>query len=318
MKKQLILVINKLNKKPLISLSVEELRLYFDYRLENLIKDKKALTRCELDYLLSETGPGNRRINPQIISEMTHDKVFIYSPYSYIPEFKTLTEHKKVLDDYTATEKTSTKTNNLIVELLEKYLNDIKIIKNQPLIIEANFSNTPVFCLIKNGDWIFPDTELFTFLKQCQEQKRIPIIIAKKIAGILFPVFKNISILGLNLYKTYLPKEAEQLIKNASYKPEGGFLTGFQYNGQFQILNKEYVHGIKDEYWNGDQLKNFFENVLPKNIEAYYKNFLDLKIKIADNFVGTVSQFRKNKATKGLIQSYEMQENLIKRLISPS
>jgi hypothetical protein len=133
MKKQLNLVINKLNKHPLISLSIEELRLYFDYRLENLIKDKKVLTRNELDYLLSETGPGNRRIDPRIISEMTHDDIFTCPPYSDIPEFKSLADHKKILDDYVAVEKISNKTNDLIVELLGKYLDGIKIIKNQPL-----------------------------------------------------------------------------------------------------------------------------------------------------------------------------------------
>lgn len=318
MKKQLNLVINKLNKHSLISLSIEELRLYFDYRLENLIKDKKVLTRNELDYLLSETGPGNRRINPHIISEMTHDDIFTCPPYSNIPEFKSLADHKKILDDYIAIEKISIKTNDLIIELLGKYFDGIKIIKNQPLIVEANFNSTPVFCLIKNGDWVIPDTELFTFLKQCQEQKRMPVVIAKKIAGILFPVFKNISILGLNLYKTYLPEKAKQLIKNASYKLEGNFISEIKYNGQFQILNTGYIQGIKDEDWEGDQFKNFFENVLPKNIETYYGNFLNSKIKIADNFLETASQFRKNKATKGLIQSYGMQESLIKKLASHS
>ncbi len=316
MKKQLNLVINKLNKHPLVSLSIEELRLYFDYRLENLIKDKKVLTRNELDYLLSETGPGNRRIDPQIISEMVHDNIFTCPPYSSLPEFQQLAERKEELEEYIANQKTSDETNKLIVEILAEYTTSIKIIENNPLTVETNLNNIPITFLIKNGDWIIPNTELFIFLKDCQEQKRMPIIIAKKIAGILFPVFKNISILGLNLYKTYLPEKAEELIKNASYKPEENFISAIKYNGQFQILNAEYVHGINDEHWEGYQFKNFFENVLPKNIETYYGNFLNSKIKIADNFLGTVSQFRKNKASKGLMQSYETQESLIKKLAS--
>ncbi len=314
MKKQLNLVIHKLDKKPITSLSIEELKLYFDHRLENLIRDKKVLTKNELNYLLSETGPGNRRIDPQLVSRLTNDKIFSSNLYLNIPEFQRLKEQKEILDNYVMTQKSSDKTLELISKLLKGYLQNIKIITNQPFIIEASFKKIPVLCLIKNGDWVFPDTELFGFLKGCQEQKRLPVIVARKISGILFPVFKNISILGLNLYKTYLPEGAKELIKNASYKPEESFLIETKYNGQFQLLDKEYVNDIKDEYWNGDQLKNFFENVLPKNIEEYYRNFLNLKIQIAESFIETVSQFRKNKATKGLLESYEARENLIKKL----
>ena len=314
MKKQLNLVIRKLDKKPITSLSIEELKLYFDHRLENLIRDKKVLTKNELNYLLSETGPGNRRIDPQLVSRLTNDKIFSSTPYLNIPEFQRLKKQKEILDNYIVAQKSSDKTLGLISELLGEYLADIKTIANRPFIIKANFKKIPVLCLIKNGDWIFPDAELFGFLQECQKQERLPIIVAKKISGILFPVFKNLSVLGLNLYKTYLPEDAKELIKNASYKPEENFLTETKYNGQFQLLDKEYVNGIKDEYWNGDQLKNFFENVLPKNIEGYYQNFLNLKIQIADSFVETVSQFRKNKATKGLLESYETRENLIKKI----
>lgn len=314
MKKQLNLVIRKLYKKPITSLSIEELELYFDHRLENLIRDKKVLTKNELDYLLSETGPGNRRIDPQIVSRLTNDKIFSSTLYINIPEFQQLKKQKEILDDYVMTQKSSDKTLGLISKLLGGYFQDIKTTTNQPFTIEAKFKKIPISCLIKNGDWIFPDADLFGFLKNCQKQKRLPVIVAKKISGILFPVFKNISTLGLNLYKTYLPEDAKVLIKNASYKPEENFLTETKYNGQFQLLDKEYVKGIKDEYWDGDQLKNFFENVLPKNIEEYYRNFLNLKIQIADSFVETVSQFRKNKATKGLLESYEARENLIKKL----
>src|SRR3989339_20912 len=85
-------------------------------------------------------------------------------------------------------------------------------------------------------------------------------------------------------------------------KNKKGFLPELKYNDQFQFLSKEYVENIQDEYWNGDQLKNFFEGVLPNNIAVCYENFLSLKISIADNFIDTVSQFRKNKATKGLLE----------------
>ena len=81
-----------------------------------------------------------------------------------------------------------------------------------------------------------------------------------------------------------------------------------KYNDQFQFLTPEYLENIQDEYWEGDPLKSFFENILPNNIKSCYENFLSLKINIADNFIDTVSQFRKNKATRGLLEAYTAQE----------
>ena len=76
-------------------------------------------------------------------------------------------------------------------------------------------------------------------------------------------------------------------------------------------MTPEYVENIRDEYWEGDQLKNFFENILPNNIKAYFENFLGLKINITDNFIDTVSQFRKNKASRGLLESYKAKEKMV-------
>lgn len=311
MKKQLKTIINKLNKKPIHTLSVDELDIYFEHRLDKLIHDKKVLTRNELSYLLSETGPGNRRIDPQIILKFVDQDILISPIYESLPEIQKLKEQKEKAEQYVLAHKTSEKTKELIVKLVGQYLKKIKIISENPLVIEASFGNTPVICLIRNGDWIFPDSELFSFLKTSQAQKRFPLVISKKISGILFPVFKGLSILGLNLHKTLLPKEGEKLIKSAAYKPKESFLSELKYNDQFQFLTTEYIDNIQDEYWEGDPLKNFFENILPNNIKSYYENFLSLKINIADNFIGTVSQFRKNKATRGLLETYTAQEKLI-------
>ena len=63
---------------------------------------------------------------------------------------------------------------------------------------------------------------------------------------------------------------------------------------------------------NSDQLINFLENTLPNNITTYYDNFIKMKIKVSDNLVDTVSQFRKNKVTKAIIESHKRQEELLK------
>ena len=310
MKKQLKTVINKLYKQPIHTLTTEELGMYFEHRLEKLIHDKKVLTRNELRYLLSETGPGNRRIDPRIISRLADQDIFISPIYATLPEIQKLKDQKEKVEQYMLTHKVSEETNALIIKLIGNYLKKIEMVSDSPFVVEAVFGGTPIYCLIRNGDWVFPDSELFSFLKTAQEQKKFPVIISKKISGILFPIFKGLSILGLNLYKTLLPKEGEKLIRSSAYKPKESFLPELKYNDQFQFLTKEYVENIQDEYWSGDQLKNFFEGALPNNIATCYANFLNLKISIADNFIDTVSQFRKNKATKGLLETYKAQERI--------
>ncbi len=311
MKKQLKTVINKLNKQPIFSLTSDEFDLYFEHRLDKLVYDKKVLTRNELIYLLSETGPGNRRIDPRLVTTLVNQDILISSIYEALPEIKKLKDKKEKVEKYILAHKISKETKELIAKLIKTYLKNVKIASYDPFIIEATFKGVPVACFIRNGDWIFPDQELFSFLQTAQTQKRFPIIIAKKISGILFPVFKGLSILGLNLYKTFLPEEAEKLIANSVYKPKESFLQELKYNGQFQFLTSEYVENIQDKYWEGDPLKNFFENVLPKNMQTYFENFSNLKINIADNFIDTVSQFRKNKATKGLLEAYKAQDKMI-------
>lgn len=91
MKRRLKTVINKLNKHSISSLTSDELNIYFDHRLEKLIHDKKVLTKDELSYLLSETGPGNRRIDPRLIPRRVNEDVLVSPLYETPPEIKRMT-----------------------------------------------------------------------------------------------------------------------------------------------------------------------------------------------------------------------------------
>lgn len=295
----------KLEKYPLNSLTKDEILLYFNYRLENLCNSKSVITRSELVYLMSETGPGNKRFDPRLLPLLTNSTHF-----SSRFADEDLLKKKQAVDSFVLNNKHTEETQDLIIQTLSRHLKDIKIVSRNPFVFETIFDGVPVSCLFKNGEWVFPDSELFSFLKKAQSDKRFPLVIAKKISGILFPLFKGVSILGLNLYKTYLPENGKSIIDNASQRIERPF-RDLRYNDQFQFLSEEYVDGIRDEHWNGEAIYNFFENILPKHINIYSRDFFKTKIKIADDFIGTVSQFKKNKATKGLIKSYQAIENQI-------
>ncbi len=306
----------KLNKQPISSLSREEVKLYFDHRLQNLISSKKVLVRNELEYLLGETGPGNLRIEPDLFRLLASKGSFIQSPFENIPEIKKLKAQKEAAEKHIEKNINASETQNLLTKLFGNYLQKIKVAPKEPFVIEGELNTIPVTCLIKNGGWILPNTELFSFLKSSQEQKRFPVIVAKKISGILFPVFKGLSIMGLNTYKIYLPENDKKIIDAAKSNEE--LLAELKYNNQFQFMNKEFTEKITDEYYEGESIKNFFEVILKNNVDGYYKNFLQLKVKIADNFIDTVSQFRKNKATRGLIENYKNKQRLINELKAQS
>lgn len=297
MRKKLKEIQKKLDKYPISSLSKEEIELYFDHRLQNLLSSKKVLVRNELEYLLGETGPGNLRIEPDLFRLLAGKQTLMLSPFESIPEIQKLKKLKETAEKHIVQTINSSETQNLLAGILDNYLKKIKVVSKEPFIVEGELRALPVVCLIKNGEWILPNTELFSFLKSAQEQKRFPIVIAKKISGILFPVFKGLSIMGLNTYKIFLPEKSRKIIE--AVKSDEEMLRELKYNNQFQFNECEPV-------------QNFFEVILKEHIDTYSRNFAQSKVKIADNFIDTIIQFRKNKATRGLIASYENKQNLIK------
>ena len=305
MRKKLKEIQNKLNKYPISTLSKEEMELYFDHRLQSLLLSKKVLVRNELEYLLGETGPGNLRIEPDLFRLLVDKESFIQPPFESVPEIKKLKTLKETAEKHIEKNINMPVIQELLIKILDNYLKRSGVVSKEPFIIEGELNKVPVTCLIKNGGWVFPDAELFQFLKSSQEQKKFPVIIAKKISGILFPVFKGLSILGLNTYKILLPEKSRENINAVKSNEE--MLRDLKYNNQFQFIDKMFIN-------DGEPIKSFFEVILKDRIDAYYKNFMQSKIKISDNFIDTVSQFRKNKATRGLIENYERKQKLLSEL----
>lgn len=296
----------KLKKKQIITLSREELQIYFNYRLKNLVDQKKVLVYDELKYLMGETGPGNLRIDPQLLSTLTKETTFASSTTND-PALKLL-KNKKKAEEYIQKNIHSEKTNEMLVQLISHFIKEIKILKENPLIIQGIFESTPVTCLINNGEWIYPEEKIFSFLKKVKADSSFPIIIAKKISGLLFPVFKSLFILGLTTYRTYMPEEGLKII--TLVKSDEDTIFNIKYNDQFEFLTSEHVKN-PDHEWEGDTLKFFFKKTLPNNIENYHNNFLDSKYTIRDNFSETVSQFRKNVIMKKIVENFKLREGLI-------
>jgi len=103
--------------------------------------------------------------------------------------------------------------------------------------------------------------------KNVKKQKRQPILVAKKIHGILFPFFKSVSVLGVNIYSTLVNKKIIELtngLKNEATLSDN-------YNERIGDL-ADFVDNIKDEHYEDNLIKKIFKYL--------YQNILKIIIKI--------------------------------------
>lgn len=305
----------KLKKNPIGTLSKDELQKYFKYRLENLLYKKRVLVFDELKYLMCETGPGNLRLDPQIVSELTQEDFFVTTQPLSKEDLQKPLKKKLFAANYIQQNRDSEFTQSLIRKIISNYLKHTTVKSVNPFIINGDFKKIPVTCLIKNGEWIYPDQNLFSFLKEAKKENRQPIIIAKKISAILFPIFKALAVFGVNTYRTYLPEEGKKIIEDVSLVETYSYFDT-SYNGQFDFLNDLILKDFNDPFWNGDLLISFFEKTLPMNIESYFNTFSNPKKQVDDDFLSTASKLRKNKLTKKIMENFKTREALLESFAS--
>jgi len=304
--------IKKIKSIPIYHLSAAEFRAYFEYRIEKILLHRVIIVRNELEYLLCETGRWNLRIDPEFIPLITREKTLVseHSPY---PNTQELLQRKIGAENYIFEASNSPETQRLILDIISPYLNQPNIVSIEPFVVDGQFEGIPVSCLIRNGRWILPDKEFFSFLRRCQTQNKFPVLISKKISGILFPFFRSISVMGLNTYKIILPRNGQRLIEEIR-EIEGGFYS-MKYCNQFHFIDKDATSKVKGEDPTPDLIRPFFETTLRTHIAGYFSAFLHSRIIIKDNFIDTASQFKMTKSTDKLLKTYMTRQHLKQELM---
>ena len=182
----------KLAKHPLSPLTPKELKVYFIYRLHNLLGQKRVLVRRELEYLLGETGPGMLRIDPELLHSLTDEQIFTDSLMAHFTEMTgAITNQKTKIQERISEDLCSQEAAKLMATLLGHYIQSLEIRTLHPLVFKGSFEQVPVHVLVINGGWLMPDRILLGFLGEAQRSQSLPLVIAKKIHGILFPLFKS-------------------------------------------------------------------------------------------------------------------------------
>lgn len=304
--------IKKLKKERLYSLSPEEFRAYFEHRRDRLISDKRVLVRNELEYLLCETGPGNLRFDPRYLTAVLEESVFAPSYLVNLPDMVQVAKQKREIETHILNTQHSKQVNTILLNIIGPYMQDCEITSEYPLVVQGTLGGVPVNCLIRNGEWIFPNPELFSFIRRSNLEKRFPILVAKKISGILFPVFKNLCVLGLNTYKIYLPQSSKYVGDELTQSDV--ILGEMRYSNQFYFADETKSptpHGTNPA---PESIANFLVTFIVDDIKHLYTKFMTQKISLAENFVDTVSQFRKSKASRNLLKQYTASQKLIRDL----
>lgn len=301
----------KVSEGRIYSLSGIELPVYLNHRIDRLLDSRGVLVKSEMEYLLSETGPGNLRLSPELLVHLLKEDIYVDPTFGSLAEAKVLSEKKLEIERYVIKQRNDRQTQDLLLKILRLYISGAETVSTDPYIVSGTYENIPVVCLIMNGEWALPRPELFSFLRQCKRESRFPVIIARKVSGILFPVFKRLSILGLNLYRTYLPTEISALLDGA--RTAGTFFET-KYCDQLVGIDQAYVERFPSMDPLKEPLKQFFEWTLKSHIRDAYPSFRDSVIRIEDTLPEILSQFERSKASGELLDAYEKQKKLLEEL----
>lgn len=294
-------------------LSGIELYAYAKYRINRFLKTKQLLVRDEIEYLLTETGPGNVRLTPELVELLPLEPFYISTEFENSPQRDLLLAQKLSIEDYIKKNINSTTTQDILFHILSKHIDNPTKNITSPFIINGAYKDIPISCLIKNGGWITPTGELFDFIRNCKSNKRFPILIAKKISGILFPIFKELSILGLNTYKTFLPEEIKPMLEKIRVGQDE--LSEIKYFNQFLPSHLPQEPTSANELIEDNPLDYFFSTTLKQNITKYNNKFIHSPIAIPSNLTDILSQFKMNNTTKRLIKTLNSQKKLYEEVI---
>jgi hypothetical protein len=303
MNKEIVTIKRIIEKNGIGSLDTEETQKYIQFRISNLLGQRHILTRRELFYLLCETGPGNLRIDPLVLREMSLDFTLLSQEMTSSVDSKT----KNLIDKEINEAAVSSTTFDAFSSILSKYFDDIKKVPiGDVFIFKAKYKTIKILIMVSNTGWVLPDSSLVAFIKRAREENSLPIIIARKIHGILFPAFKLIGILGVNTYKTFIPEESLDKIN----KLESSLVLANKYHEQIDNLDNYEKH-FTDVQCSETTLRRFLDNTLPKVYQETFAVFSSADFSKIRNFKELIENLPKSKTKTAISDWYKLKEEYL-------
>jgi len=152
--------------KLMLDLRADKLTKYLDYRLAQLVNRRIALLPGEQRYLLSETGPGHLRFDPEILDIVAPGTLLTSENALYnerqIEEVITI---KRDIEKHLDEALNRPELQDMIKEGLELHLGDLIIESRDPLILSGDMEGRTMILFFYNNEWLMPNNSLIDDLK---------------------------------------------------------------------------------------------------------------------------------------------------------
>lgn len=230
-------IIKKLERLSVHRLTFDEFRIYALYRLVELIHKEGVVHYDELLYRFCEVGPGNRRFDPLSV------EILLSSPSVW--EYLNKNAEIERKDNWFLVKEA--KGNTLSFRIKEKVLGNIfegaktgklfKLLKDELVAVFQECEYEVISCLedkdknyiefklkskefndglllrFYNTDaWVYPDSwQIWDLFYKANLDKSIPVLIAPKIHGACFPLFKAIGMFARASYYLFIDKSLDEV-----------------------------------------------------------------------------------------------------------
>ncbi len=279
-------ILDDLSQKSVFTLSLNDLCIYAIYRIEKLVTKEHIVHYDEIRYRLCEIGPGNRRFDSLVLAIILESDFFQRKAYTNIIREKNwfsdqkmdliknqLSLKTKVIEEiYHASisdqvlEKLKKACAIIFKECGYKQIEYLKITNKNYLEFKINHSsNTKNNLLLRfynTPEWIYPDSwQIWDLFETAYKKKCIPVLIAPRIHGACFQLFKTLGMFARANYYIFTDKTMKE-IKTIVLKKKKTSLPNLSL-GKFEPLNAD---NFEKRF---DNLKQLLTIIIPEHLDAF-------------------------------------------------
>lgn len=241
-------VMSKVKQSSVFRLSSEELCIYLAGRLVDLIRRESVVEHDELRYRLCEVGPGNLRFDPLSVNIfidsrkgqdlLTENGIKLKDDYfhSNIGTLKAeiLKVKSKIIESVNK-QIYSQRTSMLLKQKLEELFKGsnysiVKSLVNKnylEFVIKMRKQTGSVLVRVYNtNEWLYPDSwQIWDIFQKANMEHCGPILIAPKIHGSCFPLFKALGVLARTTYSPFTEQSMDEIKEEVLNKKDKALIS---------------------------------------------------------------------------------------------